>query len=187
MNAEPEEANPFESPLVPVSGAAPVEPKSWRPLWAATGLLALLAVLSVFSDSMLIFSFLIPLVGVPALLRTIIDLNRKLAAGWTVDAAVQLKSFGLSLLITGVTLFSAGIAGLTVCYAGMVAAISVPGLDSDGLALAVFVACVLLVCGIMAGLFYVMGPWKASRLAKKVTPQTGRPKPQDVSEGESSP
>ncbi|UUO08745.1 hypothetical protein M4951_10625 [Blastopirellula sp. J2-11] len=184
MNAEKEESNPFESPIAP---GADIDQRHWWALWSATALLAVIAVACAFSDSLLGLTFLIPLVGVPSLLRTIYDLGRKQTAGWIIDAGVQLQSFCASIAISIVAIVAGGIAGCTVCLTGAIGTASISSSLGDDLIVPFMVIGVLLGVGSILGLFYLMGPSKLTNLERRAALHGGQPKPpEDANEGRST-
>ncbi|EAQ81425.1 hypothetical protein [Blastopirellula marina] len=172
MDAEKEESNPFESPLAPVAG---VDQRRWWALWSATALLTVIAVGAAFSDSWIGLTFLIPLVGVPSLLRTIYDLGRKQAAGWIIDTGVQLQSFCASIAIASVAIIAGGIAGCTVCFTGAIGLGEIsPSAGGDLIGLFMVVG-VLIGIGAIMGLFYLMGPSKVTQLERRRALHGGPP------------
>lgn len=160
MDPETEAANPFESPAAPID----LDQRHWWALWGATGLLAVLALVSIGIDALTPLTLLIPLVGVPGLVRTIFDLGRKQSAGWIIDAGVQLKSFGASLFLTGVALLSGGIAGGASCFAGVAAADTLH--YGYGGALVLMLVSVLVSVAAVIGVFYLLGPRRVDQLKR---------------------
>ncbi|PQO44647.1 hypothetical protein [Blastopirellula marina] len=164
MVPENEEPNPFETPQAKVSD--PVSRSSWVVLWAAIAVFFLLVALCAVFEITRLLATLIVVIGIPALIRTASDLNRKAAAGQIVDYGVQLKSLGVSFGLTAISLLAAGIAGGTVCFAGILAGEG----PHDGIA---FTPILIMMLGIPVGLVvfgfmaYYLGPPKLETLQEE--------------------
>ncbi|MCC9632024.1 hypothetical protein LOC68_26830 [Blastopirellula sp. JC732] len=135
-------------------------------------MLVLATVSSGILDPSFLWATVSVVIGVPVLIRTALDLSRKLAAGWAIDPLVQIKSLFVSFAITIVSVVSAGIAGGSLCFAGVTSAMSTPvSLQWVGLALIwTAIPIGLLVLGIA---FYAFGPKKVGPLQKQAAEHGG--------------
>ncbi|TWT31492.1 hypothetical protein Enr8_34130 [Blastopirellula retiformator] len=171
MVPENEESNPFESPAAktPAHRQPP-----WLVLYGATGIFVLVGVLCAFFETLLMLLAFIVAVGLPALVRTISDLNRKLAAGWLVDYGVQWKSLGVSLGVSMITIISAGVAGTTVCASGIAVANVGQG-QGEMFGIVLMFGAIPVGLALLGWLFYRLGPKKLEVLQQEANRHGGEP------------